>query len=164
MNKEILKHAWETDGVFGVLSMAFLTAFTKKQREAIRDERDGGKCHFPAEHNCNDKFEVHHIEPQRWSEWQGKEDYDRADNALTVCSNSHDLIHPDRVVAKKRYWRDKLKGKDSFKTLGQIRDQKLRNHEIYWVNIWDDDMKAIAAKLTLDALADDWVFPPKKER
>lgn len=159
MNKEILKHAWDTDGVFGVLSVAFLSAFTKKQREAIRDDRDGGRCHFPAEHRCNeDKLEVHHLIPQRYSEWIGV-DPDFPENGLTVCSNSHDLIHPDRVKARKTYHKSKRKGKDSFKTMGQERDEKLRKREIYWTDTWDRLMVVIALKLTQEAEKRGWEFP-----
>lgn len=158
MQKEVLIYTYEEDGIPGVLSLLFLSAFSKKQRESIRDDRDEGKCQFPEDHSCGGGLEVHHIMPQRYAEWQGK-DPDYAENGLTICSNSHDMIHPDRVKAKKTYHARKKRGEDSFKSLGQERDEKLRNKEKYWTDTWDRVLAVTALYLTRTAETRGWHLP-----
>lgn len=136
-------------------------AFNDRQRGAIR-QRDENKCQFPDDHACNgdDKLEVHHVIPQRYAKEIGIPDPDVPENALTICSQAHDLIHPDRVKARRTYHKDNR----SFQKMSEDRDKKLKTKHIYWVDHWDRQLISTAIKRTQLARLHGWVFPEGKKK
>lgn len=165
-SKEALRTAVNLTSFFGILAIS-LCAFTEKQRKSIAFERDEGRCHAPFKHNCNfDKLEVHHVLPQRYAKEMGLDDQyiDNPENAITICSQAHDMIHPDRVEARKNYHKDKAAGENSFEKLGRERAEKLKARQIYWTDMFDRAMKVVALKRTQEAIKAGWKFPEKRVR
>lgn len=158
---ETLQYVPEIISTIGTLG--FLMAFTAKQRAAIV-ERDGGKCRATTTHSCNEEngLEVDHIIPQRYAKEVGI-DPDFPENALSKCKNAHDIKHPDRIEARKRYHLFKKQGKDSFKLLGLERSQKLKEKVIYWNAANDRTDSVMAIKLTQQARKSGWEFPEKRK-
>lgn len=136
-------------------------AFTRKQREWIRDERDGGTCQFPEEHRCKGRLEVHHISPQGYLKRAGvaPEDIDNPYNAITVCQEAHHKIHPDIAVARKMgYTRDLFRKR--FTLEGSIK----KANGVYWNNAWDGRMRLIARDRTEELFHDGNLFPGVREK
>lgn len=159
ISPETLQHVPEIITTIGTLG--FLMAFTAKQRAAII-ERDGGKCRATAQHTCNEEhgLEVDHIIPQRYASEVGI-DPDYPENALSKCKNAHDIKHPDRIEARRKYHILKAQGVDSFKVLGEERRKKLNERVIYWNPANDRTDSVMAVKLTQQARKTGWVFPEK---
>lgn len=141
----------------------FGMAFWKKHRDAIveRDTEFGikkgdnkGPCQFPADHvselgrECNgdEKIQVHHIKPERYSSRFGI-DPQYAENGISLCEASHvgapGSIHPDTYQAKIKY-REGDQG--AFKEMGEQRDKKLGNKQTYWNDKFDRQMDSIAVR------------------
>lgn len=134
-------------------------AFTRKERNAIV-ERDGERCNFPSEHDCNgeDKLQVHHILPQRFLEKLGVEP-DFPENGLTVCENAHlNLIHEDIGRAKREY----SQNQNVYNEVFIERDKKLKNREIYWNDDWDRKLMVTALRNTQRAEKKGWKFPGRR--
>jgi len=149
----------------GLLAIATMGAFTRKQREALL-ERDDHQCQAPVKHECNETehpLEIDHLLPQRYLGLFGV-DPDQPENALTKCRNAHDIKHPDRIKARKEYHQEKKKGKNSFLSLFAERKKKLENRQIYWNDENDRADQVVAMKRTQEAESKGWVFPPKKKK
>lgn len=158
---ETLTHVPEIITTIGTLGI--LMAFTARQRAAII-ERDGGKCRATVKHECNQEkgLEVDHVIPQRYSSEMGI-DPDFPENAISKCKNAHDIKHPDRIAARKKYHLLKKLGKDSFKLLGEERGKKLKERVIYWNPANDRTDSVMAIRLTQQARRNGWVFPEKSK-
>lgn len=146
---------------FGIRAEFVCEVFSAKQREALK-ARDGGTCQFPSPHVCtkDKKLEEHHILPQGYSQVV-KIEPDFAENGLTICSNAHDLIHPDRVAVRRNYHQNKR----GFEQLRETRHYMLENKTIYWNPEFDRPMQVIALRNTQRAIASgNWHFPPKTEK
>jgi hypothetical protein len=132
-------------------------AFTPRQREAIR-KRDHYKCQFPDKHDCGGRHEVHHVLPQGYAKEVGV-DPDYPENALTICKNAHEKIHPDSGAAR-RSWKPKS---DVFVRVQEARKEKLAHREIYWNPTWDRQMTVVAVRNTQRARAEGWTFPGEED-
>lgn len=157
----------------GLIALSFAIpvlgmALSQRQREAIRDERDGHKCQAPFQHKCNGwgknaQFNVHHISPQRFEEHEGIEEAqrDRPTNLITICTNAHDMIHPDNESMRRSF-----REKDQYKS-GSIfahRDELASRGIPYWRTTWDEAMRSVAHRLTEKAIKKGWVYPPHNHR
>ena len=150
----------------GLLAISLL-AFTKKQRDSIAFERDEGRCQAPFPHRCNkDKgLEVHHIKPQRYCDVLGIEEYvDKPENAVAICKEAHNQIHPDRARVMKIYRKAKSQGRDPFQEMFEERDEKLKKRMIYWNDRYDRPLEMTAFKRTQEAKKKGWEFPERKRR
>lgn len=152
-----------TLGLFAIASMG---AFTKKQRDSIVFDRDEGKCQHPDKHhNCRGGLHCHHIIPQRYGKHVGLDDetIDSAENALTICEESHvgrNGVHPDIYQAKRRYDGTSKAFDETF----QERQRKLDNGEIYWDDEYDRQMHVQATKRTQNAKKRGWSLPTRRKR
>jgi hypothetical protein len=150
----------------GLLAIASMGAFTKKQRDSIVFDRDNGKCQHPDKHhNCKGGLHCHHVIPQRYGKHIGLDDeiIDHPDNALTICEESHvgaNGIHPDMWQAKREY----NGTSSSFDKAFQERQRKLDNKEIYWDDQYDRQMNVSAKKRTQEAKKKGWVFPSRRKK
>jgi hypothetical protein len=136
-------------------------AFNYAQRKWIREERDKGKCQAPFPHRCNEKekqCQVHHILPQGYCLRVDIEDPDFPENAITLCQNAHDKIHPDVPSARHNYSQDK----GSFGKLKEDRSKKLDNREVYWNTEHDRQMQVIAIRNTEESKKKNLQFPKKR--
>lgn len=151
----------------GILALALPLAFTKRQRDAIALERDGGHCVAPFEHECNEGngLEVHHVIPQRYGYRVGltESELDMPENAVTLCKNGHNVIHPDRVQALHTYHQAKAEGRNTFDELGKAREETLNRREPYWVTVFDRALHVTALKQTAKAKKKGWIFPGKRK-
>lgn len=136
-------------------------ALTKTQKTAIR-ERDDNRCQFPDhlnghKHECGGNLNVHHILPQGYcNELNINPDF--PENCLTLCENSHKLIHPDMEYARK-HWVPKG---DSYLKVQEKRKDSLEHKEVYWVTTWDRAMSATAVRRTQQKEKEGWRFPKLK--
>lgn len=162
--KETLQKLGVPLATVGLLVLASLSAFTKKQRDSIVFDRDEGKCQHPDKHhNCRGGLHCHHIIPQRYAEKIGIEDADYAENGLTICEESHngpDGVHPDMHKARRTY---DGTGK-SYERAFEERDRKLERGEIYWDDTYDRQFHAQAVKRTQKAKKRGWVFPTRRKK
>lgn len=167
MRKREVEFALHTLSYFGLFAISFF-AFTKKQRDSIAFERDNGECHAPFPHRCTEEngIEVHHVLPQRYGAAVGiDEEYiDVPENAVSLCVSAHDMIHPDRVEARKRYYEEKTNGGDSFQQMFDERKKKIDAREIYWNDEYDRQLRAVAIKQTQEAKKKGWEFPTKRKK
>lgn len=163
MNKErIIELAGLGIGLF-IAKEVLKFSFTRLQRDAIKN-RDEHHCQFPSKHNCNQgpdgKFlVVHHLLPQRYSQ-KFDIDPDFPENGLSICSNAHDLIHPDMVAARENFSEDK----EVFDEVFEARRRMLDENKIYWVTTWDRAMYAIALRNTQKARLNGFEWPEKNHR
>lgn len=151
------------DWIIGFSSfLVFGMALTAKQRLAIREDRDNDRCHAPFRHYCNgygkDKaLNVHHITPQRWSRehlGQTEEEFDVPENLITLCTNAHDMIHPDNLELRASY-----RMGDQNPALVH-RDELCNDGTPYWYQGFDKEMKEKAKLLTEKAKKEKgWTFP-----
>lgn len=153
--------------VFGRLKRMGLTA---KERASII-ERDNGECQFPScpdkgsdkKINCTpEKLNVHHILPQRFCEKYGV-DPDFAENLITICQGCHigspDGVHPDAYQARVDFHEDP----ESFKKMGEARNERLKNRIPCWNTIYDRAMSVVAARNTQQAEKTGWEFYKKED-
>jgi hypothetical protein len=158
---------WASIAGLGLWVVSFL-AFSKKQRDSIVNDRDGGRCLAPFKHTCvPEKLELHHCTPQRYGFKMGldEETLDVPENAISLCVKAHDVIHPDRVAARQNYHQDKAQGINSFEKLGEERAKKLEERTVYWNTEHDRAMRVIAMRQTQEAKKKGWIFPsPPKKR
>lgn len=164
MEKERKLELWLPLAAVGLFAISFF-ALSKKQRDATL-ERDGHKCRATVKHECNEKdhpLEVDHILPQRYLALFGV-DPDWPGNVLSKCRNAHDIKHPDRIPARKKYHQLKEQGIDSFKQLGAERNKKLEERLIYWNDQNDRADQVMAMKLTQLAILKGWLFPDKPKK
>lgn len=150
----------------GLLAIAF-GAFSRGQRDAIALDRDEGHCQAPFEHDCNeDRLEVHHIMPQRYAKHFkiDEENIDTPENAISLCKPAHMMIHPDMTKALRDYHKMKAEGINSFEVLGEERQEKLNQHEIYWNDKHDRKMRMVALKRTQESKKRGWAFPTKRKK
>jgi len=155
--------------LYGTLTAAIplvlLTALSERQRKSVRDDRDSGKCQFPARHNCTPgRLEVHHVSPQ------GKEKdmcipeavRDRPENVITICYQAHQVIvHPDMEDARREY---RNGNKHAFNDVFEKRRELIARGEPYWNTVYDAAMLQRAKELTARATARGWVMPDVKRR
>lgn len=151
--REILRHALEEEGLAGLISVALFTAYSKCQKEWIR-ERDGEKCQFPVKTSergyvpCGRKtnLQVHHaIVPQRWGKDRGyrEEELDTPENGVTICEQHHQgVIHNDMLAAKLAYGQNK----NSFKETFDVRNILSKMGVPYWFYLKDWDFQKIINK------------------
>lgn len=117
-------------------------SFTLRQRKWFL-KRDGKKCNAPFPHKCDDSvpLQVHHIKPHGYLRRVApKVSADYPENAITLCRNAHECIHPDVVVARNNYHLDK----EVFYKLRDQRNFLMDNRKIYWVDTWDRLMEVVA--------------------
>ena len=156
MSKEALSTLAKIGATAFVLYEASTLALNNKQRVAIRETRDGGKCQ-----DTNDKIkhggklEVDHLLPQRFArEALGmlEEEYDVPENLLTRCVNHHrghpDSHHPD---ANEALWNYRQGDKDSFKKMVDARNQRIQEKKLCWNNQGDAQARRQARLLTKQA-------------
>lgn len=153
--------------IYGTISalipLVLLTALSDKQRKSVRDERDDGKCQFPADHACTpEKLEVHHVNPQRWEEDISipEEVRDRPENLITICYNAHQVVvHPDMQDARRQYARG---NKNAFRDVFVSRNEKVARREPYWNTIFDAVMLRVAKERTTNAKQRGWQMPERR--
>lgn len=157
MRRELLT-AIEIGGIVAI----GLGALSAKQRDWViaRDK----KCKAPFKHQEDREhpLEVHHIVGQRTAAVVGIKNPDIPQNVITLCRTGHDVIHPDRVEARKRYHQDKAQGIDSFKEMFSERDKKLANRQIAHNDQYDRQMVTVVMKQ--NETVDVSTFPEVKHR
>lgn len=125
--------------------LLLIGALTQKQRIAIRDDRDKGRCQAPFRHRCNGwginkELNVHHSPPQRWArlvlhQEEGSdfpEQMDHQSHLITVCTHAHDMIHPDNLELRAHY-RDKQEN-----PVFKRRDELVSRGIPHWYTGFDD--------------------------
>src|SRR3990167_5525194 len=97
-----------------VLASVVIGAFTVKQRLAIKN-RDEERCQVEdiIPHQHRGRIEVHHITPQAYH-YANDSDPDYSENAIALCQEAHQRVHPDLKRALDNYRRG---DKDSFKKM-----------------------------------------------
>lgn len=147
-----------------LISIAVLGSLSYKQRLAIK-ERDGFRCQHPDITIAHGgKLEVDHIMPQRWAYTKlqmTEEQVDSPLNLITECQLHHrghpKSRHPDAHVA----WSEFQSNRESFHEMEKARDKKINGGEIYWNDLFDNDLIARARQNTVDASKRGWIFPKK---
>lgn len=163
LRQEIKDHAAIQVGL--LTSLLILNAvLTPRQRYAIREERDEGRCQAPAEHDCGGKnLQVHHISPQRWEAdiFIPEDVRDRPENLITLCENFHAKeVHPDIETARRNYGMDKKSYQKTF----QYRNELVAERKPYWNQEHDVAMFSVAKERTEHAKQNGWKYPGKNER
>jgi len=117
-------------------------AFSVRQRKWFL-KRDKNECQAPFPHvcDCDNPLQVHHIKPHGYLKRVAPGvSADYPENAITLCRNAHEMIHPDVVWARNGYHVDH----DIFAKLRDQRSFLMKNKKIYWVDTWDRQMEVIA--------------------
>ena len=117
-------------------------AFSSRQRKWFL-KRDKNSCQAPFAHICDSTvpLQVHHIKPHGYLRRVAPGvSADYPENAITLCRNAHETIHPDVIWARNGYHLDK----DIFLKLRNQRSFLMDNHKIYWVDTWDRQMEVVA--------------------
>ncbi len=84
----IIEHAWETDGVFGLLSVALFSAFSSDVRRHIL-QRDGYRCVICG---AQGYLEASHIDHDK-----SKPRYNDPSNGRAMCPHCHWKDHVNRA-------------------------------------------------------------------
>lgn len=124
--------------------------YTPALRRKILD-RDRSRCQFPIYDEekgwrfcgSTDRVQVHHISPQRWSEFFMLEaDCNEFANLITLCFYHHQSeIHPDMIEARHNYGIQKSRGiekPNSYQQVFNNRDELIREGETYWNTDYDE--------------------------
>lgn len=136
-------------------------SLNNKQREAIHI-RDHNSCQFPIQHECNSNKrtnQVHHIKNEMAAHYANlpNEWIDAPENVITLCEHVHkEIIHPDTHLTFLQY---RSGNKNAFKDMQERRRGVMEDGRDYHFNVYDDDMRARAERLTRDAKSKGWQWP-----
>lgn len=138
------------------LASIIIGAFTVKQRLAVK-RRDNEECQAGdiIPHRHRGRLEVHHVTPQAYHYANGS-DPDYPENAITLCQEAHQRIHPDLPEALEDYQKG---DKEAFKKMGLLQQYKAARGEIFWDSRWDAKMNTRARRNTEDAKKKGWSWP-----